>query len=133
MSVVHLEWYEARNGVESFLLLEVLPALFTRGRPTWVRLERHPHTRALKALRTKPLVGHTLTGDTAILSKEKYDLLRYNDDSFVLKEAMKQTLPLSVVLDILDAVHKNGPRHSASDVSSLAWLKCAVPTQLEFR
>lgn len=127
MSVTQFEWYEAENNRESFLLFEVLPT-FADGKATWVRLERYPRAGALKtSVRTKLLTRYPLVGDTAILSKEKHDLLGAEHDTFSLKETVDQTLPLSFVLDILDAVPENVSYHSGSYVSAVSQAKVCRP------
>ncbi|KAF8607318.1 hypothetical protein BDV93DRAFT_520189 [Ceratobasidium sp. AG-I] len=132
LSVTHLEWYEAGNGRDSFLLFEVLPT-FTRGKPTWVRLERRPRTSASKqTLQPKMPIGNSSMSDIAILSKGKYDLLGPKDDSFIVKETVRQMLPLSFVLDVLDAVPENALSNSqlyASIIMNAVHQFCA-PTDI---
>ncbi|CAE6398755.1 unnamed protein product [Rhizoctonia solani] len=111
-------WYDNSDGSDSFLLLRLSSPTLERDR--WLRLERRSRTSGLKGAVSwiSPFIGQSFADNLATLSGNPTDLMVYEEMEFVPREVSDKITPLSFVLDVVDAVHKNLPVDSSIQMSS---------------
>ncbi|CAE6400088.1 unnamed protein product [Rhizoctonia solani] len=117
-SVTKMVWYDNPNGSDNFLLLRLSSPTWERDR--WLRLERRPWNSGLKGAVSwmSPLIGHALADALATISTNPNDLMAHEEMECVPRETSDKATPLTFILDIVDAVHKNCPTHSIASLSS---------------
>lgn len=115
VSVTHIEWFDDAGSDNNFLLLRLSSMI--HGTPQWLRLERHLQSSSLKGSTAwiNPL-GHSLVEDQVILSSDLNDVMP-QESKCVPRETLSKPIPLSFVLDVLDALHKNCPPHSVASMT----------------
>ncbi|CUA68665.1 hypothetical protein RSOLAG22IIIB_08040 [Rhizoctonia solani] len=117
-SVTKIVWYDDPNGSDNFLLLQLSSPAWERDR--WLRLERRPWNSGLKGAVSwiSPLIKQSFADTLATISTNPNDLMAYEEMEFIPRETSEKTTPLSFVLDIVEAVHKNCPAQSIASMSS---------------
>ncbi|CAE6337762.1 unnamed protein product [Rhizoctonia solani] len=118
MSVSKIIWYDNSNGSDNFLLLKLSSPTLERDR--WLRLERRSRTSGFKGAvsRISPFIGQSFADSLATLSGTPTDLMVYEEMECIPRESSDKITPLSFVLDIVDAVHKNFPADSSNQMPS---------------
>ncbi|KAF8752177.1 Batten's disease protein Cln3 [Rhizoctonia solani] len=117
MSVSNIIWFDNCNGHDSFLLLQLSSPALERDR--WLRLERRSRTSGFKGAvsRISPYIGQSFANSLATLSNNLNDLMAHEEMEYVPRAISDKTTPLTFVLDVIDAVHKNFPADSSAYMS----------------
>ncbi|CAE6511244.1 unnamed protein product [Rhizoctonia solani] len=116
--VTKIVWYDNSDGSDNFLLLRLSSPGWERDR--WLRLERRPWNSGLKGAVSwiSPLIKQSFADALATISTNPNDLMAHEEMDFIPRETSEKMTPLSFVLDIVDAVHKNCPAQSIASMSS---------------